>query len=136
MKTIFSRAESTGVSDVLPSSLFDDLLGDMASGPGGDDKFAQFLNVKTPTPLKNAMMRIKLKEEQRERLRLKSLALAELAESSGELLAENVAPGGFGARESVFSERENYQSPSKKVGRFVSEEIHVIENPLHRKSMS
>lgn len=114
-KTLFSRTESSGVSEFIPPNLFEDLLSDITNPSNqnsNDAKFAQFLKVRTPTPLKNAMMRIKLKEEQRERLRIKSMALAELAESSGESLAENVCPSSLIKQESF--DRENYASPSKK----------------------
>jgi len=42
-----------------------------------DTNISMIMNskIRTPTPLKNAMAKIKLKEEQRERLRIKSLAL-------------------------------------------------------------
>lgn len=116
VKTLFSRTESSGVSEFIPPNLFDDLLSDITNPTNqnsNDAKFAQFLKVRTPTPLKNAMMRIKLKEEERERLRIKSMALAELAESRGESLAENICPSNFIKHESF--DRENYASPSKKV---------------------
>ena len=46
--------------------------------------------IRTPTPLKNAMAKIKLKEEQRERLRMKSLALnSEFCDSGYLSFSEN-----------------------------------------------
>jgi len=74
-------AESASVVESIPNLLLDDILNDTTQSVGY--KYDYFLKVRTPTPLKNAMNRIKMKEEQRERLRLKSAAISELVGTAG-----------------------------------------------------
>lgn len=119
--------DNTDTSEVVPSILFDDLLSDITNPVANqNDKFSQFLKVRTPTPLKNAMERIKIKEEQRERLRIKSLALAELTESidseysdnsSNNKLQNSTASKSDVLKEvkaEVLEDQENCPSPCKK----------------------
>ncbi len=76
--------------DAIPLNLFDDLFSDITnSSQTSSDKYSNFMKVRTPTPLKNAMIRIKMKEEQRERLRIKSLALAQLTECSDKSISND-----------------------------------------------
>jgi len=115
--------ENNGDS-MMSSMLFDDLLCDMTNSTNQinqttniNDKYSQFMKVRTPTPLKHAMMRIKIKEEQRERLRIKSLAIAELTEQSdsGYLSHGDNSYNNKITNENRYDEdRENYSSPSKK----------------------
>lgn len=75
-------AESTSVVESIPNLLLDDFLNDTTQNNSNIGyKYEYFSNVRTPTPLKNAINRIKMKEEQRERLRLKSAAISELVSS-------------------------------------------------------
>lgn len=116
----FDHSDNNNKSEdyVIPSILFSELINDITNPPAqmtANDKYAQFLKVRTPTPLKNAMIRIKLKEEQRERLRIKSLALSELAETceSG-YLSFDASSSLLINKENRFEDHENYQSPNKK----------------------
>lgn len=103
--------EASNSNDVISSLLFDDLLGDITNANtqsvnqtnsnnninttnntsycdesyNGLSMIIPNTKIRTPTPLKNAMNRIKLKEEQRERLKLKSLALNKEFSDSGYL---------------------------------------------------
>lgn len=114
----FFNSENIVTNDVIPSNLFCDLLNDLSNPTviSSDEKYTQFLKVRTPTPLKNAMQRIKLKEEQRERLRLKSLALSELSENceNGYSLDENNSPNVLMNKDNLFEDQENCPSPNKK----------------------
>ena len=67
--------------------------------------------VRTPTPLKNALNRIKLKEEQRERLRIKSMALNAEFSDSGYFSVNS----GDNSYTNHVEDTENQPSPNKKV---------------------
>ena len=89
----------------IPQSIFNDLLLDITNANNSQVNNQVYFNettmssysmmipnskVRTPTPLKKAIARIKLKEEQRERLRIKSLALNSEFSDSGYLsISEN-----------------------------------------------
>lgn len=124
---------STG--DVVPANLFDDLLGDITNTQVSyeTNRFTHFMEVRTPTPLKNAMIRIKMKEEQRERLRLKSIALKELAEfgQAGYLPHCGVSSRNTSKiintnndiENQFVHEQENFISPSKKVSILLNQNL-------------
>lgn len=79
--------------------------------------YQMMLKIRTPTPLKNAMNKIKLQEEQAERLRFKSLQLNSQFSDSG-YLSSFVDSSSCGASE----EAGNAFSPSKFIN--VKQEYH------------
>ena len=125
-QTDTSELFSENSRDVISSILFKDFLGDMSNGtlinqtqlPTNDVKFTHAMlmesKVRTPTPLKNALNRIKLKEEQRERLRIKSLALNAEFSDSGYFSVNS----GDNSYTNHVEDTENQPSPNKKVNFF------------------
>ncbi len=108
-ETCTLSAELTSSVDAIPLNIFDDLFSDITnnSQTSNETKYAQFMKVRTPTPLKNAMIRIKMKEEQRERLRIKSLALTQLIECTDNGSSNNLNANGNNFDSDEFINDEN-----------------------------
>jgi hypothetical protein len=134
----FQFNETSNSNDVMSSILFDDLLGNINNNNtntnyiGDESSFNNLSSIipntkiRTPTPLKNAMNRIRLKEEQKERLNQKSKAIIKEFSDSGYLsINENTTTNCIREEDESSStnitnskknlNQENYYpSPSKK----------------------
>ena len=123
--------ENITSNDMMNSFLFDDLLNDMNTNNNnasyceepltGMQAVLPYTKIRTPTPLKNAMNKIKLKEEQRDRLKLKGLALNKEFSDSGYLsnnenTHHSIKEEEFSIHYSIKSNNEEnyYPSPKKK----------------------
>jgi hypothetical protein len=122
-------------SNEMMNSFFDDLLNDMNTNNNNNNSNTSYCDepltnlsavlpytkIRTPTPLKNAINKIKLKEEQRDRLKLKGLALNKEFSDSGylsnhESTHHSIKEEEFSIKNSIQSNNEEnyYPSPKKK----------------------